>query len=183
MRWFSFLVVLLVACSDPLAPEPVAALTVETLTVDDCGTLDGLALRLDTDGVDPCGEVLFVRLQVGGRPINESNGLLVEIAEHEALQDVIDAAGVVEIPLPDPRIRCSLYLHARCPDSYQPLVCGAGIFRASRLLPEKRLRFELEADVLDLRDDTTAGTGLFIDADFPVSKGAPSRPFSGCPED
>lgn len=183
MRWIPALLLLLVGCEDPLTPDPVAVLSVETLAVEDCGVLDGLVLTLDTDGVDPCGEVLFVRLQAGGRPIHESNGVVIEIGELEGLQDQIAADGVVEVPLPDPRIRCSLYLHARCPSSYQPLTCGAGIFRATRLAPGKALHFDVETEVLDLRTGAVAGTGLVIDADFPVSLGSPHLPFSGCPED
>jgi hypothetical protein len=182
-RWIVIAALLAAACEDPLALEPVAFLTVESLAVDDCGVLDGLALTLDTDGVDPCGETLFIRLQAGGRPIDESNGVVVEINELTTLQDGITADGIVEVTLPDPRIRCSLYLHARCPGSYQPLTCGAGLFRATRLAPGKSLRFDLETDVLDLRTGEVAGTGLVIDADFPVSLGSPLLPFSGCPED
>ncbi len=183
MERLILIAVLLAACENPLVPNPVADLTVETLTVDDCGNLDGLDLNLNTDGVDPCGEVLFVRLQAGGRPIHESNGVVVEITEAAALQDIIEADGVVEMPLPDPRIRCSLYLHARCPSSYQPLVCGVGLFRATRLSPGKRMRFEIESDILDMRTGDVVGSGLFIDADFPVSLGSPHLPFSSCPED
>ncbi|MFH1532587.1 MAG: hypothetical protein ABIK09_17825 [Pseudomonadota bacterium] len=183
MRWLLLTTLLLAACDDPLVPDPVADLKVGTLAVDDCGTLDGLDLTLDTDGVDPCGEILFVRLQAGGRPIHESNGVVVEITDLATLRDAIEADGFVEVPLPDPRIRCSLYLHARCPGSYQPLVCGGGAFLATRLDPSKRLRFQLETDVLDMRTGDVVGTGLTIDADFPVSLGSPHRPYSGCPED
>ena len=109
MRWI-LIALMLASCDDPLAPDPVAELTVETLWVDECGTLDGLELHLDTDGVDPCGEILFVRLQVGGWAIHESNGVVVEIEDVEALSAEIDDAGMVEITLPDPRVRCSLYL-------------------------------------------------------------------------
>jgi len=174
---------LLAACDDALVPDQVAELSVENLAVEDCGVLDGFSLSLDTDGVDPCGEVLFVRLQAGGRPIHESDGFLVEVEDLETLRSVIAVDGIVEIPLPDPRVRCSLYLHGRCPGSYQPLICGAGVLSARRLDPDRRLRFEIEADVMDMRTGETAGTGLFLDADFSVSGGSPHLPFSGCPED
>ncbi len=183
MRWLLLTALVLGACDDPLVPDPVAELTVETLTLDGCGALDGLDITLDTDGVDPCGDILFIRLQHGGRPIQDSNGVVVEIGDLDALRAVIETDGVVEVPLPDPRVRFGLYLHALCPDSYQPLVCGEGMFRATRLKPGKHLRFELEAEVLDQRTGDVIGTGLRVDADFPVSGGSPHLPFSGCPED
>ena len=182
MRWLIIAGVLLAGCGeDPLNPDPVAEFTVETLIVEDCGDLSGLDLNLNVDGVDPCGDVLFVRLQAGGRPIHESNGVVVQISDLGPLQDQIESDGSVEVPLPDPRVRCSLYLHSRCPDSYQPLVCGVGVFRATRLSLGKRLRFEIEADVLDMRTDEVVGSGFFLDADFAVSKGSPHLSFSGCP--
>ena len=185
MRQVLLFVLLVAACDDPLLPDPVASLSVEALEVENCGTLDGWEMTLNTDGVDPCGETLFVRLQAGGRPIHESDGILVEIDDDDlnALREVIAADGEVEVVLPDPGIRCSLYLHKRCPDSYQPLVCGAGLFRAERLGPGTRLRFDLEVDVQDLRTGEVVGTGLVLAADFPVSTGSPLLPFSGCPED
>jgi len=185
MRLVLCIALLVAACDDPLLPDPVASLSVETLEVDNCGTLDGWDITLNTDGVDPCGETLFVRLQAGGRPINESDGILVEIDVEvlDALREVIAADDEVELPLPDLGIRCSLYLHKRCSDSYQPLVCGAGLFRAERLDTGTRLRFDLEVDVQDLRTGEVVGAGLVLAADFPVSTGSPLIPFSGCPED
>ncbi len=185
MRLVLLFALIVAACDDPLLPEPIAEMSVEALEVEGCGTLDGWEMTLDTDGVDPCGETLFIRLQAGGRQIHESNGILVEIDDEvlDALQEVIAADGEVEVPLPYPGIRCSLYLHKRCPDSYQPLVCGAGLFKAERLDTGTRLCFDLDVDVQDLRTGEVVGAGLVLAADFHVSTMSPILPFSGCPED
>ncbi|MBM4371330.1 MAG: hypothetical protein FJ098_06725 [Deltaproteobacteria bacterium] len=175
---------LLAGCDEAwLAPDPVAELFVESLQVQGCGTLDGLALTLRTDGVDACSPTAFIRLQEGGRPIGEENGILVELDGLPEFRKAIGRTGAVEVTLPDPRVRCSLYLFRRCPGSVQPLVCGAGSLRAEALDPGGRIRFVLQAGVLDARTGAPAGTGLVLDADFRVSLGTPHRPFSGCPED
>ena len=80
MRWLLLTAYLLGACDDPLVPDPVADLTIETLTVDDCGALDGLDLTLDTDGVSDASAWNTIHLGGGAGAGHVIEHAIVEFA-------------------------------------------------------------------------------------------------------
>ncbi len=140
------------------------------LTCPDAAACDAFSLVADFFAVETFGRRAVIRLQAGGRPLGQSDGFIVDIADTDRL-----VLGQPVAVGPDGPVRAALSLFDRCPESPQSfLIVGEITFDAFGTGAGDRVAAAFTGlQVFDGRGPADAPLGVLRgDFDFRVLKGS-----------
>ncbi|MFT7623852.1 MAG: hypothetical protein ACI9WU_003037 [Myxococcota bacterium] len=127
--------------------------------------------------LEQLGDVAFIRMQNGGKPLHRSDAFVVEVAGTEFIRNRLGIA----IPIDNPKIRASLSVLGSCPGTSQAMTAHEGsiTFHEFGASSGERVRAEFAFQLLDDRTGEVVGLGFSGEMDFEVKVGKPYQPFSG----
>lgn len=154
----------------------------EVVAVDDCELSTPFDLSLDFVAYDDCADMLYLRLQNGGKPISSSDGVEIQLSSLQALAESV-AQAPVEFQLPSDKARLTLFLNKSCPESYVPLEAANGSLVVEALDVEHggALVMKADFDLIDLRTDGIVANGAHFETDSEFSSFPPHKLYSWCP--
>ncbi len=161
-------------CDDDADLDARCAASVDPLA---CTAFDLGVDFFTVEGLEP---VAVIRMQRGGEPFAQTDGLLLEIRDARLLRGNLGAP----VPVgPDENVRAALGLFARCPDATQNFeLSGEVTFDAFGVGKGDAVRGTI--DRLEVRDGRTESPGRVLgvlhgDFDFTLRKGPPYQRFAG----
>ncbi len=166
------------ACSQDQQGE----LRIEGFAQDKCLLEDPFVVSLDFVSFDDCDDILFLRMQRGGRLASVSDGVALQIEGLEQFRKDLEA-GPVEVPLPDGTIRLAPYLNESCADSFASFQAQAGTLRIEALEPKDGGLLELSAtfEIVDARTGAIVAASATLEMSATLTVEAPHKLYTTCP--
>jgi hypothetical protein len=162
--------------------EQKGSLSCAALPLPGCDLDSPFTIEADFVAHDDCENVLFLRVQHGGKGIGVSDGFEIHVSDLASLQAGLED-GPVTVQLPDEGVSLSLFLGQSCPQSFEPLAAGPGslTFEALDLDEGGRVRLDGQFDILDTRTGQTLCAGATVSVDSEITTYAPHTSFVYCP--
>ena len=168
-----------VGCS--LQVEQEGEFEAQSLAIEGCKLPEPFVLDLDFVAFDDCDDILFLRLQKGGRAVSDSDGIEIQISELAKVTEQVKSAPL-SLDLQSKQVRLTLFLNDSCPNSFASLEAGEGQITIVALKPRNDGKLELSAtfDLVDLRDGDTVAEDASLTLDATLTTAAPYKSFAYC---
>ncbi len=127
--------------------------------------------------LEQLGDVAFIRMQNGGKPLHRTDAFVVEVAGSDFIQNRLGIA----IPIDNPKVRATLSVLGSCPNTSQAMTAHEGsiTFHEFGSRSGDRVRAEFSFSLFDDRTGEVVGLGFQGEMDFIVKVGQPYQPFAG----
>lgn len=165
-------------CSDDDSGELVG----DVLIVRDCKdgadfVFNPYEMRPDFFAVEQLGDISFVRMQEGGKPLYRTDALVIEVGDI----DFVRERRGMPIPIDNPNVRATLSVLGSCPSNTQSMTAHDGhiTFEHIGTAAGDRVAASFAFQLVDDRTGELVGINFRGKLDFTVKVGQPYQPFAG----
>lgn len=140
---------------------------------------DPYLMHGDFFALEQLGDVAFIRMQNGGKPLHRTDAFVIEVVGEDFVQQQVE--GERKIFLDNPNVRATLSVLGSCPGTTQSMTAHEGFikFRSFGSESGDRVEAEFEFQLFDDRTGEVVGLGFSGRLQFQVKVGQPYQPFAG----
>lgn len=149
--------------------------------IEGCALDSPYELQLDFVGFDDCDDILYLRIQKGGRHLSDSDGVEIQIHKLAEVQDLLES-GPATLELGGENVRVTVYFNKTCPESFVPLEAGSGTLTIDTMSLGSGGRLVLGAqfDLVDLRTGEVVGNDVTLSVEAELSTSSPYKGHTYC---
>ena len=149
--------------------------------IEGCALDSPYELQLDFVGFDDCDDILYLRIQKGGRHLSESDGVEIQVHKLAEVQDSLES-GPVTLELDGENVRLTVYFNRTCPQSFVPLEAGSGTLTIDEMSLKSggKLILSAQFDLVDLRTEEVVGNDVTLSVDAEISTSSPYKGHTYC---
>ncbi len=133
-------------------------------------------MRADFFALQQLGEISFIRMQTGGKPLHRTDALVMEVTD----TFIANRIGF-PVEIDHANVRVSLHVLGTCPGNAQSMTAHEGTITFQAFGSEKgdRVKAFFDFQLFDDRTGEVLGLGFKGSFDFIVKVGQPYQPFAG----